>query len=234
MDSRERIKRAINHQAPDRVPIDLGSTIVSGIAATKYHELKQELTIKAHPTRIYDVYLMLAQPHLELLEQLHVDTVMLPWLMRRDRWGIRLDAWREWEHPTGMKMEVPANFRPRHEAEGDLVMEQNGEVFARMPAGGFYFDYIESVRAVGDNLPDTESARYALLTEEELTFIETTSRTLYENTDKALVGDGGGTDLDILGSYDEWLMLLATEPEYMTEFYQKRVESVIANLERYA
>ncbi len=134
----------------------------------------------------------------------------------------------------GIAVEIPENFHPKVDTNGDLEMILDGVAIARMPKDGYYFDYIESQRAVGTNLPETEAARYALLTDEELNFIEATAQTLFENTDKGLVGDGGGSDLDIIGSYDEWLMLLAAEPDYMAEFYTKRVESVIANLELYA
>jgi hypothetical protein len=40
MTSRERVLRAINHQEPDRVPLDLGATRQSGISASAYHKLK--------------------------------------------------------------------------------------------------------------------------------------------------------------------------------------------------
>jgi uroporphyrinogen decarboxylase len=233
MNSRERVLKTIQHQEPDRIPIDLGSTIVTGISATKYHELKQYLGFRINHTRIFDVYLMLAQIDLEVLDQLAVDTIMVPWLMRRDRWGIRLDNWKSWEHPKGFTAEVPSNFSPDIMPDGTLLMIKDGRVFAKMPPSGFYFDYLENERRIGDNLPDTEKARYALLTDEELEFIQSTAKFLFDETDKALVGDAGGQDLDIVGSYDEWLMLLAAEKEYMSEFYTKRAESVIENLKLY-
>ena len=31
MNSRERVQRAINHQEPDRVPLDLGGSLVTGM-----------------------------------------------------------------------------------------------------------------------------------------------------------------------------------------------------------
>jgi hypothetical protein len=38
--SRERVRRAIHHKEPDRVPLDLGSTLVTGIQASIYTQLK--------------------------------------------------------------------------------------------------------------------------------------------------------------------------------------------------
>ena len=53
MNSRERVLRAVNHQRPDRIPIDLGGIRASGIAAPVYDRLKQRLGIHT-PTKIHD------------------------------------------------------------------------------------------------------------------------------------------------------------------------------------
>jgi uroporphyrinogen decarboxylase len=45
MDSRERVRMAVNHKTPDRVPIDLGSMRSSGIAAIAYNNLRKKLNI---------------------------------------------------------------------------------------------------------------------------------------------------------------------------------------------
>ena len=36
MNSRQRVQASLNHQQPDRVPLDMGSTAVTGIAAATY------------------------------------------------------------------------------------------------------------------------------------------------------------------------------------------------------
>ena len=43
MISRERVKLAINHKEADRIPLDLGSTLVTGIQASVYAKLKSAL-----------------------------------------------------------------------------------------------------------------------------------------------------------------------------------------------
>ncbi|HBO44373.1 MAG TPA: hypothetical protein DD670_10660, partial [Planctomycetaceae bacterium] len=72
MTSRERVLAAINHQIPDRVPIDLGGN-QTGIHATAYKALLDHLGI-ADEIRIMDAVQQLAQPCEELLERFHVDT----------------------------------------------------------------------------------------------------------------------------------------------------------------
>jgi uroporphyrinogen decarboxylase len=68
MTSRERVLCALNHQQPDRLPVDVGGTSVSGIAASAYHRLKQHLGISS-PTRVVDVYQMLAEPERPIMER---------------------------------------------------------------------------------------------------------------------------------------------------------------------
>ncbi|HUW14720.1 MAG TPA: hypothetical protein VM537_33680, partial [Anaerolineae bacterium] len=45
MTHRERVLRALNHQEPDRVPVDFGSTRASVIAWEAYDRLKNHLGI---------------------------------------------------------------------------------------------------------------------------------------------------------------------------------------------
>lgn len=43
MDSRERVLLSLNHKEPDRVPFDMGGTVVTGISAKAYRKLRQHL-----------------------------------------------------------------------------------------------------------------------------------------------------------------------------------------------
>lgn len=72
MTSRERILKAINHQVPDRVPIDLGGN-QTGIHKIAYEALIGHLGIKDN-IKIMDAVQQLAEPCEALLERFHVDT----------------------------------------------------------------------------------------------------------------------------------------------------------------
>ena len=60
MTSRERVKKAINHQETDRIPLDLGSTMVTGIQASTYAKLRKALGLRDQPVKIIDPFQMLA------------------------------------------------------------------------------------------------------------------------------------------------------------------------------
>jgi len=71
MTSRQRVLKALNHEIPDRVPIDLGG-FQTGIHARAYAELLAHLGIEDEIT-ILDPVQQLARPCEELLERFHVD-----------------------------------------------------------------------------------------------------------------------------------------------------------------
>ena len=59
MTPRERVWKAVNHEVPDRVPIDLGAMTASGIAASAYDKVKRMLGIST-PTKLSNPCSMLA------------------------------------------------------------------------------------------------------------------------------------------------------------------------------
>lgn len=72
MTSRERVLRALNHQAPDRVPIDLGG-FQTGIHKKAYAELLSYLGIEEEIVTL-DPVQQLAKPSEEILKHFRVDT----------------------------------------------------------------------------------------------------------------------------------------------------------------
>lgn len=71
MTSRQRVTKALNHEEPDRVPIDLGG-FQTGIHKGAYRELLDYLGT-ADEVTILDPVQQLAKPCEELLERFHVD-----------------------------------------------------------------------------------------------------------------------------------------------------------------
>jgi len=77
MKSRERVLAALNHEEPDRIPIDLGAMPSTGIMALAYVRLKRYLGLKRGVVRVYDVGQQLAEPERAILELFHVDVIDL-------------------------------------------------------------------------------------------------------------------------------------------------------------
>jgi uroporphyrinogen decarboxylase len=72
MAPRERLLKALDHEEPDRIPIDLGGN-QTGIHKVAYERLLEHLGIEDDVT-IMDAVQQLARPCEALLERLHVDT----------------------------------------------------------------------------------------------------------------------------------------------------------------
>ncbi|NOX55895.1 MAG: methyltransferase, partial [Planctomycetes bacterium] len=174
MNSRERVLKAINHEEPDRIPIDLGGTRQSGIAASTYHRLKQHLGLDT-PTRVYDLYQMLAEIERPVLERFGADVVGLN--RPEIAFGIRNENWKPWRLFDGTPVEVPGSFNPVVEPTGDLVLTRDGEPIARMPKNGFYFDRVE--KYPGAAHVDLETFQPPLLTDAECETYRLQAEALY-------------------------------------------------------
>jgi uroporphyrinogen decarboxylase len=73
MNSRERILTALNHKEPDRVPYDLGGTVVTGIQAKAYSRLRKYLGLPEKEVVIIDILQQLAQVDDDVMDRLGVD-----------------------------------------------------------------------------------------------------------------------------------------------------------------
>ena len=73
MNSRERVLTALNHREPDRVPFDMGGTIVTGINVKAYTALRDYLGLPRIEPIIVDVVQQLAQVDDDVLDRLGVD-----------------------------------------------------------------------------------------------------------------------------------------------------------------
>jgi len=76
MTSRERVQKALSHEEPDRVPIDLGG-FQTGIHKKAYESLLEHLGLNDE-IMIMDPIQQLAKPCEGLLERFHVDVYLSP------------------------------------------------------------------------------------------------------------------------------------------------------------
>jgi uroporphyrinogen decarboxylase len=232
MNSRERVLRAIHHQPADRVPIDLGGTRQSGIAASTYHRLKHLLGFES-PTRVFDVYQMLAEVQRPVMDRFGADVVGLN---RRDvAFGILNQDFKPWTLFDGTPVEVPGGFEPVPEEDGGLVLLRDGQPIARMPKDGFYFDRVE--KFPGAAHVDLDGYEPPRLSDEDFVHYRAQAEALYQNTDFAIVAPLGppyelfyglGT-----GDFEMWMITLASEPDYVSELYEKLVDAWLDNLRRF-
>ena len=69
MNSRHRLLLAIHHQEPDRIPLDLGSTQVTGIHVQAYKKLRGALGLAPSSDPLCDAIQQLAAPDMDLISK---------------------------------------------------------------------------------------------------------------------------------------------------------------------
>ncbi len=73
VNSRERVLAAIDHKAPDRVPLDIGGTVVTGINVHAYRALRERLGMPRVEPKIVDVVQQIARVDDDAMDLLGVD-----------------------------------------------------------------------------------------------------------------------------------------------------------------
>jgi hypothetical protein len=241
MDSRQRVLSAIDHQPVDRVPLDLGGTRVTSIHPTALASLRQELGLEYEPPKVMDVWQMVAWVDQPVAQALGVDVLPVPRLNME--FGMRLDRWMNWElpligspqvgvaygRPTSVR--ISERFAPRVETDGRLLLYLGDKPVAVMVPGSAYFDALieQSMRY---SPPSLESLPLSPFSDEELAWRRQWAETLRSETDKFLMGDFG-VNLGRWGSYQEWLLHIAANPEWTLAWYERKVELLLQDVQLY-
>ena len=234
VNSRERIQTALRHEAVDRVPIDLGGTRQSGIAALAYQPLREALGLDTRaPFRVFDLYQQLADIEQEVLDWSGSDTIGLN--RPKVAFGIENRDWKPWKLWDGTEVEVPGDFHPETEDDGALVLRRGDEVVARMPFEGYYFDRYE--KYPGASHPDLATWRPPGVSDADLEHYHSLSQVLHDQTDKAVIA-AMGPPYELFngigqGGFEEWMITFATEDDYVDELYGLLVETWLSNLEKF-
>jgi len=155
MTSRERVLSAINHQEPDKVPVDLGSMRSSGISAIAYHKLNQHLGYDKSKTRIFDTVQELALPEEHILEMFNIDCIPLG-----RAFDMGDDYWYEFDLTPEIKAFYPNFFQPKKTGEQSWEYYLDDLMIARKPNGASFFDgtHFPYVDGYPDNYDDLDSA----------------------------------------------------------------------------
>ncbi len=135
MNSRQRILAAIDHNEPDRVPVDLGATPSSGVSAIAYGNLIGYMGLKDKRNWVYDVVQQVAQPSDEVLDRFRIDTVDLG-----RTFNTKDSDWYDYTLPNGATAQQPAWFRPKKQADGSYLAYKGDKPIDRMPAAAISYD----------------------------------------------------------------------------------------------
>jgi uroporphyrinogen decarboxylase len=203
--SRERVIAAIEHQEPDRVPININPVLDFYLALKDYLGLDFDEEVRAS-------YMFEVMPHPRVLAALGVDMI-----------AVKLAS------PRGPRPGRPAGAPPN----GDLMFSDWGVGLKRIdqPGGGSYMEpvYHPLAEATLDDLktypwPDPDAPGRGEGAEAE-------AKRLYEDTDLAIVGRFGGpiveTALYLMG-FENWLVRVKKDPEFVDGLLSKITDIAMA------
>jgi uroporphyrinogen decarboxylase len=240
MTPRERVLSALNHRQPDRVPIDFSGHRSSGIAAIVYPKLRQRLGLPATTIRVYDPIQQLAIVDEDVLDRFGIDTIELGR-------GFALDeeSWADWTLPDGTPCKMPAWALPVRGKDQWEFRSASGKVIGRMPDGALFFEQCHWPYLEADAMPLKEAFAESMWTAlrsppgppaADPESMAAGARRLRERTDRAIIGLFGGNLLEcgqFLYRNDQFLMLMAGEPDRIDAFLDRLVEYHLENLERF-
>ncbi|HER09898.1 MAG TPA: methyltransferase [Bacteroides sp.] len=240
MTSRERILATIGHRQPDRIPIDLGASTVTGISAMAYNKLRKKFGI-SEPARVFDVVQQLAMVDERILDTFGVDALDLNRLFMEDM------EWYPFTLADGSTGEYPGWFRPEKDANGSFfVKDPAARVMSRMAATGNCFDQVlfpweEGYPGNFENIGEAfqsinwiahSHTKYVNISDEEL---RDRTEKLRASTDRALVMSGGVKLLELgffLRRMDNLLMDLLADHEHLSALLDKLTDLHLAGLEK--
>jgi uroporphyrinogen decarboxylase len=244
--SRERVMMAVNHQQPDRVPIDLGGHRSSGMMAIAYHRLKQALGIHTGDIYVYDFIQQLAIIEPPVLDRFGVDTVELGR-------GFALDPadWADWTLPDGTPCKIPAFIHPVREGGDWKLYHADGTLIGIQKEGCLYveqthFPLMNSTESTFDDLvtPLDHVDWSAVGTPPApigydpagLAQLAAGAKAFRASTDRAILGLFGGNFLEIgqfLFRNDNFLAMLAGERARTHRLLDKLLEMHLDNLQKF-
>jgi hypothetical protein len=246
---KERVLAALNHRQPDRLPIDFGSTSVTGMHASCVAALRNYFGLERRPVKVHEPYQMLGLLEDDLQTALGIDVEGV--FPRKTMFGFANHDWKPWRMPDGLEVLVSEDFRFTVDANGDTLIYPEGDVSVapsgRMPRDGYFFDAIVRQPRLeeGGMNPADNLEEFAPITDEDVQYFrEEVERATA--TGRAVMANFGGTafgDIALVpapflkhpkGIRDvaEWYMATSNRREYIHEIFDRQCEIAIGNLAR--
>lgn len=249
MQSRERVLAALAHREGDRIPIDLGSTPVTGIHASVVAALREHYGLERRPVKVHEPYQMLALVEDDLQRALGVDTDGV--FARDTLFGFPNEGWRPWRTPWGQEVLVSEHFRTTEQPAGDIVIHPQGDLAApasgRMPRSGYFFDAIVRQPPIDEDRldPEDNTEEFQPIAEQALAHLRREVARA-SASGRAVVATFGGTafgDIALVPGLNlkqprgirdiaEWYISTAARKPYVHAVFERQCEVGLANLAR--
>ncbi len=238
MTSRERLRLAINHKEPDRVPVDIGG--FTNLHVDLYYNICRDMDLDLTPPKVYDLFSMHAVPDHELLRWFGSDVIGV--MNPADMFGHRVNGCHIWQDNRGNDCLIANSVMPETDERGyHLIKDGRGEVIMEMPPDGEYFDRtLPTGMSAEIEFTDLKAFRKTMpvYSDEDLKILEKRAKFLYENTDKSLYGCFADKALFSPGllaghTFTDWMCLMLTEEDYCKDVLAMYADWYVEKLEGY-
>jgi hypothetical protein len=249
MTSRERVLTSLSHREPDAVPVDFGSTAVTGIHVSVVAALRDYYGLEKRLVKVHEPYQMLGLVEDDLKEAMGIDTEGV--FPRKTIFGFENRGWKSWRCQDGLEVLVPEDFRTTVDENGDILIYPEGDLSAppsgKMPKGGFFFDTIVRQEPIDEERlnPEDNLEEFGPVTEEDLEYFRREVEAA-ASKGRAVVANFGGTgfgDIALVpapflkypkGIRDiaEWYISTRTRRDYIHAVFRKQCEYALENLAR--
>jgi hypothetical protein len=248
--SKDRLRCALEHRAPDRVPIDFGGSAVTGLHVTCVAALREYFGLERRPVKVHEPYQMLGLVEDDLAQAIGADIegAFLP----KTIFSFRNANWKSWRAPWGdLEVLVPGDFNTTVGANGDIYIYPEGDLdctpSGRMPTGSYFFDAIIRQEPIceerldpSDNLQEFGpiSDTDLDLFRQEVCRAAATGRAVLASLpgtalgDIALVPGLGLKQPKGIRDVAEWYISTRTRRNLLHKIFENQCEFAIANLER--
>ena len=246
MNSREKVRKALNHEAGP-VPVDFGSTPVTGIHVSCVAALRDHYGLPRVPVKVWEPYQMLGEVGEDLAQALGIDCVGATG--RGTMFGFPKDGWHDWTTPWGQPVLVPGGFRPREDATGTYLFPEGDSSVppcGHMPVGGYFFDAIIRQQPIDEDRldPADNCEEFKPISPSDVGHWRSEIARV-KATGKAVVAGLGGTafgDIALVpglslkhprGIRDvgEWYISLVERRAHVHRIFERQAEVALANLE---
>jgi hypothetical protein len=247
MTSRDRILAALAHRASDRIPVDFGSTTVTGLHASCVEALRLHYGLERRPVKLFNPYTCLGQVEEDLLAAMGIDTVGV--FPRTTMFGYPNEGWKEYRMPWGQVVQVAEGFQTTVDANGDLLTYPQGDTSARpsgrMPVGGFFFDTIIYQEPIDEDRldPRDNTEEFGPLSPADLAHLRAETARV-AGSGRAVVAAIGGTGFgDIalvpapflkrpkgIRDVEEWYVSTLTREDYVRAVFSRQCEVALDRL----
>jgi hypothetical protein len=245
--SKENFKATVNHQQPERVVVDFGSSPVTGIHAVIVEKLREYYGLEKKPVKIIEPYQMLGELDEDLIREMNVDVIGLGG--EKNMFGIPNKDWKIHKTFWGQEVLFPGEFNYTYNDNGDILIHPEGDTSvppsAMMPKTGYFFDAIERQGPVDDSTLKLEDnlEEFGRVTDHDLAFWKEQVLSAGKSG-KAVLANLGGTALgDIalvpavqlknpkgIRGVTEWYISTLIREDFIKELYDKQTDIAIENL----